>query len=157
MLKRSFIAHLQVVCVTAIAASTATQSHANDVNISQIEQANRQAIERTNRQALQENQRRINKQLQPKPSQSVDTPEVKEVEAEGNPVLKETHQCLPISGVYITEASLLSHKEFEKQTPINDRDSKMKIQWQLDWKSDHCVVLNKCAANVTRLHSTGWQ
>ncbi len=120
MLKRSFIAHLQVVCVTAIAASTATQSHANDVNISQIEQANRKAIEQTNRQALQENQRRINKQLQPKPTQSVDTPEVKEVEAEGNPVLKETHQCLPISGVYVTESTLLSPKDFEKLTPIND-------------------------------------
>ena len=60
MLKRSFIAHLQVVYVTAIAASTATQSHANDLNISQIDQANRQAIERTNRCYHKGNQRRSN-------------------------------------------------------------------------------------------------
>ena len=120
MRKRSFIANLQVVCITVSAAITAMQSHADNINTNQIKQANRQAIEQNNRRALQENQRKLNKQLQPKPTKNIDNPEVKEVEAEGNPVLKETHQCLPISGVYVTETSLLSPKDFEKLTPIDD-------------------------------------
>jgi hemolysin activation/secretion protein len=112
MRKRSFKANLQVACITATAVLITTQSHANNINMSQIEQ--------TNRQALQENQRKLNKQLQPKPTKNVETPAVKEVEAEGNPVLEETHQCLPINGVYVTETSLLSPKDFEKLTPINE-------------------------------------
>ena len=75
-------------------------------------------IDQNSRRALQENQRQLNKQLQPKPTPGASEEGLKEVAAEGNPVLQETSQCLPITGVYVTETKLLSPKDFAKLTPI---------------------------------------
>ena len=74
--------------------------------------------DQNSRRALQENQRQLNKQLQPKPTKGPAEEGLKEVTAEGNPVLQESAKCLPITGVYVTDTTLLSEKDFAKLTPI---------------------------------------
>ena len=75
-------------------------------------------VDQNSRRALQENQRQLNKQLQPKPTKGATEEGPKEVTAEGNPVLQESAKCLPITGVYVTDTTLLSAKDFAKLTPI---------------------------------------
>ncbi|RSD29742.1 ShlB/FhaC/HecB family hemolysin secretion/activation protein [Vibrio pectenicida] len=75
-------------------------------------------VDQNSRRVLQENQRQLNKQLQPKPTKGPAEEGLKEVTAEGNPVLQESAKCLPITGVYVTDTTLLSEKDFAKLTPI---------------------------------------
>ncbi|MBU2897289.1 hypothetical protein [Vibrio hepatarius] len=65
-------------------------------------------VDQNSRRVLQANQRQLNKQLQPKPTKGTSEEGLKEVTAEGNPILQESAKCLPI--IDITDTTLLLAK-----------------------------------------------